>query len=997
MKKNGLISLLMSVMLILSMLPSAVFAGELTELGGELKISGEVKVGSVLRADYEQVQPSGMSDDQVSFLWERKISDEEKTELSKEKTYTPVEEDTGYCLILTVTGLESMGYTGSLKVETTEVAAADSDEESGADAAQEAQDSVEELMDVYNDPEPAGEPEYTEEGSGYAEDAGYYEDELMYAEEPPVQDTPAAPAEEEYVEEPSSDEYVIIDEEIDEGEELRALTEEELAELNADDSGEIIEDSGEDWDSGEDFTEGDDWNVEEEIYVNGTLQGDEEAGEDPYADEEVPTEEDLEDETPAYPVTCSPVTLNAEEGFDPGSVVQEAKLVNTGAEAITLLAVSSEHFTIPELAETKTLEAGGELIIHVSPRTDVTFETGEPYEESITLRSDSQGEVGLISVKFTVSAKEEQPSEILVSFPEKPLDFGTVEELYAPVDAQVLTILNNGSEPVTLMKPQEEEYAGYMLEWPSGNENENVVLESGMSAEIGIWPTDGLTAGNYDKTLVIRTDKEGVEVSAELKFTVAVQPVYSLGVSPEEPLDFGVAEENYDIEPQTVTITNTGNQPLVLNKPGDGEYADYRLVWPSDTETEELQPGQAVELQISPADGLGAGNYDDTIVITSDAEGVEAVIEVLFTVEEEPVYGLSCDPETLKTWSAEEGYKDLKNRKAVLTNEGNQTLHLIAPSPKRFNVEMSVTELAPGESAEVLISPKNGCTPGSYGGDITFRTEEGAAAVVAVSFEVTEKVLKITGIVQAAPITGIANSAEKSSKGLKLPSTVKISTTNGNMDANVEWNAKGSSYEPSRTEAQTFTVEGQITLPKGVKNPDNISLKTSVQVTVDAYVPKLASADNNQITGMTGVYAPRAKITFTAVGAGMDNSSPRKGDTRYLPLSYTVSNTTKTWKGAPYGDSFGMAYVGDYTLSVEFEQEQYDGASWVKTGVKDTKTKGFKIAESNITVTPTASPLDANHKNPAQTGDDTTILPFIIALILAAACVVGVVVYRKRK
>lgn len=161
-----------------------------------------------------------------------------------------------------------------------------------------------------------------------------------------------------------------------------------------------------------------------------------------------------------------------------------------------------------------------------------------------------------------------------------------------------------------------------------------------------------------------------------------------------------------------------------------------------------------------------------------------------------------------------------------------------------------------------------------------------------------------------------------------MPSAVTIETTNGKEKAAVSWDVKNCSYNVKSTEQQTFTVKGTVTLPNGVQNPDNVSLHTYVKVSVKAYSPKLASADNNQITGISvnGGYTTQSRISFTAVGAGMNNTSPRKGDTRYVPLNWTVINTN-SWDRAPYTGTFGLAQSGDYTLSVVFKQQKFDGSN----------------------------------------------------------------------
>ncbi len=59
-------------------------------------------------------------------------------------------------------------------------------------------------------------------------------------------------------------------------------------------------------------------------------------------------------------------------------------------------------------------------------------------------------------------------------------------------------------------------------------------------------------------------------------------------------------------------------------------------------------------------------------------------------------------------------------------------------------------------------------------------------------------------------------------------------TDDGNVSANVSWDVASSSYNVSSSSTQTFMVNGTVTLPAGVINPDNVSLSTSISVTVNA-------------------------------------------------------------------------------------------------------------------------------------------------------------------
>lgn len=53
-------------------------------------------------------------------------------------------------------------------------------------------------------------------------------------------------------------------------------------------------------------------------------------------------------------------------------------------------------------------------------------------------------------------------------------------------------------------------------------------------------------------------------------------------------------------------------------------------------------------------------------------------------------------------------------------------------------------------------------------------------------------------------------------------------------------------------------------------------------------------------------YTTETKITFTAVGAGMDIENPIKGDVRYQPLNWEVLEA-RSWDGAPYSATSAWA------------------------------------------------------------------------------------------
>ena len=467
---------------------------------------------------------------------------------------------------------------------------------------------------------------------------------------------------------------------------------------------------------------------------------------------------------------------------------------------------------------------------------------------------------------------------------------------------------------------------------------------------------------------------------------------------------------------KTVTFTNNSDTAVALSvtASGDGNQA-ATAVWAEQTDaqtnTVTVNSGASATLTITPVTGLdaNANPYQQTFTV-NNVNDPAAMMEIATITATVTVQGISHDltpnpNETLDFATAKNGYSAVDAKTITYTNNGNIPETVIMPVSQSGNYEITTEDslkLAPNGEGRITFSvrPKAGLAVGSYTETIKVATESGfeATTPISVAFQVIKDTATLTKIQQPSAVSGLPNGTKKSASSLKLPSAVVIETTAGNMKAAVSWNVKGASYRQSATDEQNFSVSGTLTLPDGVDNDNNLNLATSIDVNVKAYSPKIASAENNTITGIdyNGVYTTQSKISFTAVGAGMDNTSPRKGDTRYKPKSWTVLNNTLGWDAAPYTASFGLAKSGDYTLKVNFEQQQYDGNSWQPTNTTDTRQVSFSITKANVTA-PGADLTPAISKTGAvKTGDSTQILPFICILIIAAGAIGGVVFYKKK-
>lgn len=1019
MREKRITAVILSVFMVLSLLPSTVFAAAAAAaLEGQLKISGTAAVGSTLKADLKDVKPQGLSEDSVSYLWSRKTDgDEEMKELSKEKSYTVVQEDLGARIVLTITGLEDKGITGTLEASTgyvvtaEEAAARDQQgtEASGTDQSGNQVETEEEL--------PVEEAEETSSDD--------MSDETEETSSDNESEETAAPLEEIPEEEISSEDMEEgVPEDITEEEEYsgESDTQEEPS------AGETEENEGTDaagteevdgippaTEDGTCYVEASDDMPdmlgsanENEVILSEDLSeenGTEAAGNIPAAEEDGIPEgesgsgsENTDGEGQEVSYQAEAVTEDGTGILDFGTVVsgeeednegQYVTVKNTGTGTLNFTPISPEHFVVQDISE--PLEPGDSVELWIGPRAGTEPGT---YEDTITYASE-EGATASFTAKMTVEEKE-SPSETLKADREA-LEFTDTEE-------QTITITNTGTQAVTLKAAT---VAGTVSVTPS----DQVTVEAGSTFTFTVKPAaDNLEAGKpYEDTISFSDVSDGSQLLSVSVKTTLPEATATPTPEPEKTsrieadaakLEFGTSVEGYAEAPEakTVTVTNSGNGDAELswsvNGKEEAQYFDASLA-----DEKISAQGGTTSFTVRPKTGLAAGSYEETFVITDKGTGTEIQITAGFTVEE-GTHSLSVTPDTLEFSSTKEGYGEIEAQQFTVTNNGNLAETLTQPSADNFEIGGSGSAdlvLQPGESVSFTVRPKTGLAAGDYEESVQIASGQ-AKTGVTVKFQVIRGTATVTKIQQPAAVTGLTNGTKKDAQSLKLPSTVVIETTAGNMKASVAWDVENCSYDPSSTEAQTFRIRGAVSLPGDVDNNNHLTLLAYIQVSVNAYSPKKASADDNYISGIeyNGVYTTQSRISFTAVGAGMDNTSPRKGDTRYIPLNWTVINTN-TWTEASYTGSFGMAKSGDYTLKVVFKLQQYNGSAWTNADGSDTKQVPFRISKAKVTAPGLDLTPAANRRNAVKTGDSTPILPFVIILVAAVVVIGGILVYRNRK
>ena len=997
MKKSRVLAVVMAVLMMVTLLPSMVFATAVPSgtLDGKLKVKGTLAIGSTLSADYSKVKPEGITDDNVSFSWSLKDGDL-LTEVGTDKTYKIDEKDLGLPIVLKITGKEETGVSGELTVTTQEVS--ETEEEAKALA----EKKKEEAKAAGEDPD----AEESEASAASESSENTPDTEAGTSEEPDS----AQP--EETIEPAEETESADVQENTDvqEPADTQEPAENSVIEVNGEQSGTQNAD---------------------EADTSGDSQTETPDSADTAADASEKNEE------PTY--SASAYTEDGSGILDFGSVeegyteIPEAQMVtitNNGTGDLNFKEIAPENFMAADINDAP-LKSGESVTVWVKPREGL--KAGE-YKDLITYQTEEGADV-FFEADFTVKEPENKKAEDhenneqtdpgetsdpaaekiykLIADPTE-LPFDDLTAGYEKVETtSTVTIKNEGTEAVTLVQPESEffDIAPVSEVESSGN----IQLAQGGEQTFTVQPKLGLSAKDdpYVEELVFASD-ESTEASATVTASVMVKTetpkTVTATVKPEGPLKFGTLEQGYETAPdaQPVTVENTGTEAIRIQLSAP---EDYEVGEPS---AEVLNPGdKAATFTVQPKTGLQAGDHSDTISVTDQNTGnTLAEVRLEFTVSEpepepEPNPGLSVT-DSLEFGTKEEGYKELPDAKKVtVTNTGNTKIVLKQPSSNAYTIgTLSATELEAGDNATFSVQPVSGLSQGEYLEDIVIANDANVEAYVNVHFSVTKKKTdngkkanNLTGIKKPSDIKDLPNGTQKTQKALKLPGTVKITTTKGEQKASVKWDVKGSSYDPSSAERQIFNVKGTVILPEGVKNPNKISTVIAVSITVNGYQGTEAAASDNKITGIdsNGKYDTNTKITFTAAGAGMDNTNPRKGDTRYQPKSWKITET-RTWDGEPYTATFRVSKPGKYTLKVTFGQQKYDGSSWKDTGTQSESTVTFTVSQAAVlTATPSPAVTQTNQKSAVQTGDSTPIMTFVIILIVAVVCIGGILVYRRKK
>ncbi|MFF2886262.1 hypothetical protein, partial [Paenibacillus sp. NPDC057967] len=170
---------------------------------------------------------------------------------------------------------------------------------------------------------------------------------------------------------------------------------------------------------------------------------------------------------------------------------------------------------------------------------------------------------------------------------------------------------------------------------------------------------------------------------------------------------------------------------------------------------------------------------------------------------------------------------------------------------------------------------------------------------------------------------------------------------NGDYTSDYLTSAAGSYTITALFQRQSW--DGTVWVPDG----DETDTKTTTVTVIAAPEPTEAKADNNSVSASPSSVATGKEVTLTAAGDRQSADGTLVGDERYVPVSWSSTESGKTGtftkdNNGKYTAAYTPLAAGNYTVTATFQKQTWNGTAWSDvSGATDTKT---------ATVTVTAAP-----------------------------------------
>ncbi len=289
---------------------------------------------------------------------------------------------------------------------------------------------------------------------------------------------------------------------------------------------------------------------------------------------------------------------------------------------------------------------------------------------------------------------------------------------------------------------------------------------------------------------------------------------------------------------------------------------------------------------------IGWATTENSAVVELDLNSnTPAILDnvTYYPVWEKNVYSTSISEGTINFGSSCVGYTSLEAQDVTITNNSNVNIDIVLPTSAYFDVAVksgSLSVAADGGSVTFSVTPKNDLAIGKYAEELVFSCGiKEAELKLSVNFKVVEH---------------------------------SFGVYKSNNDA-------------------TYSADG-------TKTAECLNDCGTYNTIVDEGTMKTYSADNNDAVGIASSYIHHRTVRFTAYGSGMDDAEGVVGK-RFVPVAWYVNDEFNGEFENGYEVVFTHTLFGDYTLTINYVEEEYNAETgeWVTTGVTDEKTFEYTV------------------------------------------------------
>lgn len=202
----------------------------------------------------------------------------------------------------------------------------------------------------------------------------------------------------------------------------------------------------------------------------------------------------------------------------------------------------------------------------------------------------------------------------------------------------------------------------------------------------------------------------------------------------------------------------------------------------------------------------------------------------------------------------------------------------------------------------------------------------------------------------------------------------------------VQLDGTDASYIPDTSTVGSRTYFVRVTNQSGLTSDSDY-----VTITINEAAVVADAAQNS--FSLAGGQSIKAGTPFTIMATGhrCNEVAVVAGDERYIPITASANPTVSFTQGSPYTAQMTIDNPGNYTLSVTFEHQSWDGTSWVATGNTDIKSQDITVFASETVGNDSGSANDSDQKSKSlsKTGDASPLVATAVSslcLLLLTGC-----------